>query len=231
MEDFEKKGKLFVIEGSDASGKETQSKQLSKRLRRDGITSQIFDFPRYETPTGNILKRYLGKGPYQQEFGPAHELNPRVASVFFALDRHAAKKEMERYLEDGFQVIANRYVESNMAHQGGKIGDPKERAALISWIDELEYGNFALPRPDKVIFLYVPLEVALDLRKGRKEQADGHESNLEHLKNAEQTYLELASTYHWTTIDCAPDKTIHSLRTIDDIADEVYNHVLEELAR
>lgn len=225
----EKRGKIFVIEGTDASGKETQTNLIVDRLARECVPVASMSFPRYDTPTGNLLKRYLGKPPYEQQFGPANSVNPKIASTWYALDRYDATLEMQLITSSGRHLFLNRYVESNMGHQGGKIHDSAERAAFISWLEELEYGNFNLPRPDKVIFLYMPLEVAVELRKGRSEKADGHESDVNHLRNAERTYLELAQRFNWTQINCAPDKTLASLRTREDIAEEVYQNIIKSL--
>lgn len=58
------KGKLIVIEGTDCSGKEKQSKKLIDRLKSDGIKAEYYSFPKYDTPTGRIVGLpYLGK-PY-----------------------------------------------------------------------------------------------------------------------------------------------------------------------
>lgn len=227
----EQRGKLIVVEGTDASGKGTQTQRLYERLCAEKVRCEMLSFPRYETPTGNIVKRYLGKEPYEQEFGPANEVPPKIASVFYAIDRFFAAPLIRRNVQDGIHVLANRYVESNMGHQGGKIRDAAERAAFMFWLEELEYGTFQLPRPDVVLFLYMPHEVACELRAGRGGAADGHEASIEHLRNAEQAYLELAEQYRWTRVDCAPDKTLRSLRTIENIAEEVSMHVLHMLDR
>jgi len=224
-----KKGKIFVIEGTDASGKETQANLIVARLNSEGISSEVMSFPRYDTPTGNLLRRYLGKPPYTQEFGPSNNVNPKIASCLYAVDRYASIKDMEAIVSKGNNLFLNRYVESNMGHQGGKIADKDERSNFVSWLEELEYGNFGLPRPDKVFFLYMPLEVAIELRKGRVGEADGHESNPSHLRNAEQSYLELSERFNWTRVDCAPDKTLSSLRKREDISEEIYEHVINSL--
>jgi len=220
-----KRGKLIVIEGTDASGKETQTLEIIKRLRGEGINLASFSFPRYDTPTGDVVKRYLGKSPYGQEFGPVDDVNPKVASVFYALDRLATAPLIESELEAGNHVFCNRYVESNMGHQGGKIKDSGERALFIDWLDKLEYGSFNLPRPDLVLFLYMPHSVAFQLRGNRGGEADGHEANPQHLLNAERTYIELAEKFKWTRIDCAPNGKIGSLKSVRQVGDEVYSHV------
>ena len=231
----EKRGKLFVIEGTDGSGKETQTEKIAERLNKNGICI-TFNFPRYETPTGEIIKRHLGKPPYEQEFGPSNLVDPKIASTWYALDRLVARPEINSALELGFQVFCNRYVESNMGHQGGKIRDAEERKKFIDWVDRLEYGSLKLPKPDKVFFLYMPHQVASELRVGRVERRavqrlDGHEGDPEHMKNAEQAYLELADRFGWKRIDCAPDGTRASLRSIEDISDELYKLCLNEISK
>lgn len=99
----------------------------------------------------------------------------------------------------------------------------------MNWLHELEYKLLELPEPDKVIFLYMPYQVGMELKKGRAVEADAHESNPNHLRQAEEAYLELAERYDWTRIDCAPNKTMNSLRTIEDIHSEVFNIVSEKL--
>lgn len=225
------KGKLIVIEGTDGSGKETQSLRLRDRLFNEGKACGYQSFPRYETPTGNIIKRYLGKAPYSQEFGPANDVDPKVASTWFALDRWNASHEIKSTLNKGIPVICNRYVESNMAHQGGKIREPKERVEIIKWLEELEYNSLKIPRADLVVFLYVPHVVAELLRQeratsgGKVARLDGHEGDIEHMINAERCYLELADRFGWQRIDCAPDGTRTSLKSIEQIGDEVYGIV------
>jgi dTMP kinase len=224
-----KRGRIFVVEGTDCSGKGTQTDLLVARLKAENILCHKMSFPRYDTPTGDMLKRYLGKPPYQQEFGPSDKVNPKLASVLYAEDRYATRGEMLEIINNGIHLILDRYVESNMGHQGGKIRNPKERLEFIKWLDNLEYGTFELPRPDKVIFLYMPHQVAIELKKSRPGEADGHEANPEHLRNAEENYLQLANLFGWKRIDCAPDGTIKSLRTREDISKEVYKIAMGEI--
>jgi len=225
-----KRGKLIVIEGTDGSGKATQSKMLVERFCLEDIPCRHISFPRYDTPPGNLIKRYLGKGSYEQEFGSSDKVHPKIASTWYAFDRFFAKPEMKHILDSRINLVVDRYVESNMAHQGGKIKSRINREKFFKWVDELEYGNFQIPRPDVVLFLYVPTNVAVEMRNRREsktgEVADGHESNLCHLSRAEQVYLELAEMYNWLRIDCAPN---NQMRSIEDIHEEVYSKVLGRL--
>lgn len=224
------KGKLIVIEGTDSSGKETQAKKLIERLTMEGIPCETMGFPRYQTPTGRIVgqcylgKKNLGEGDTAW-FGDADSLNPEIASLYYAADRMAAKEEMLNVLDFGTNLVLDRYVSSNMGHQGGKESNIFSRRKIINFIEKLEYGLLGLPRPDSIIFLYMPFEVGMGLRENKNEIADRHESNIRHLKRAEESYLRLAEEKNWTKICCAPDGTIDSLRTPEDIGEEVYQKV------
>ncbi len=122
-----------------------------------------------------------------------------------------------------------------MAHQGGKIRDPKEREELFSWLEKLEFELLGIPREDLTIFLHMPTDVAVELRKRRDlkngtiQNYDGHETNIGHLRRAEETYMQLAKKYGWEMISCAPDGTIDTLRSLEDIHEEVYAKIRARL--
>lgn len=225
-----KQGKILVMEGTDCSGKETQTKLLLKRLVKDKIPCEKMSFPRYNTPTGRIIGQcYLGKESFGEGdlawFGDANKVNPLIASLYYASDRIAALPDILKIINSGKHLILDRWVESNMGHQAGKERDIKKRIKTINFIHNLEYTLLKLPKPDSVIFLYMPYKIGIELKKNRKGSADGHESNINHLKNAEETYLQLAKKYNWIKINCALNGSINSLRTPEDISDEVYNNI------
>lgn len=214
------RGKIIVVEGTDCSGKETQSKLLEERLNSEGKKCVRFDFPNYESPTGKIIGgAYLGR----PEIGPsffkegAVNVDPHVVCLYYAADRKYAMPEIEKYLNDDYYVILDRYTTSNLAHQGSKIHDKDERFNMYQWIDKLEYWLLGLPKPDKTIFLHVPLENTLELRKNRKF-IDEHEKSPEYLKRAEESYLELSELYNWDKIECIRN---NKLRSVEDINDEI----------
>lgn len=225
MED--NKGKIIVIEGTDCSGKATQSKLLEKRLNENGKKCIIVSFPCYDTPTGKIVGgAYLGKKEISESFfgEEALTLDPKIASLYYAADRKYNIDKVISYVNEGYYVILDRYVTSNLAHQGGKIADRDERFYMYQWIDKLEYWLLELPKPDKTIFLHVPYDFAKELKKNR-ESIDILESSEEHLKNAERAYIELSELYNWDKVECVKD---NKLRTIEDINDEIYNIILEK---
>ncbi len=182
------KGGIFiVIDGSDGSGKATQTELLSKRLTQAGYSVLALSYPRYGEPSAALVEAYL-----RGEFGtPADTVNPYLASTFYAADRFACADTIRQALENGSIVIADRYVVSNMAHQGGKIDDPAQRKEFILWEDDFEHAKGNLPRPDINIILHVPTDISLKLIKQRGEAKDIHEKDEQHLRRAEETYLEI----------------------------------------
>lgn len=226
------KGKIIVIEGTDCSGKETQTSLLVQRLRRMGRKIERLSFPDYDTPTGRIVGgAYLGKPHIGEGFFPegASNVDPKVAALYYAADRRYNRQKILDLLNDGVDVVLDRYVESNMGHQGGKIFDKEERLKLYEDLANLEYGFLELPKPDLTIFLYVPYKKVVELRSGRREPADQHESNPLHIRNAEHAYLELAELHDYKKINCLDKK--NKLRDIEDIQEDVYNLVIKEIEK
>ena len=220
-------GKLIVIEGTDCSGKETQSKLLVKKLNAMGLKAINLSFPMYDTPTGKIVGGpYLGRkenGDSWFEGGPVL-VEPKIACLYYAADRKYNFPKVKEFLEQGYYVVLDRYVSSNMAHQGSKIDDPDARFNLFKWIDKLEYWLLELPKADLTIFLHVPYSLSKELQKNR-EFLDGHEKSESYLISTEKTYMELASLYNWNTIDCTTEGT---LRSIEEINQDILKIVLNE---
>lgn len=216
------RGRLIAIEGTDSSGKETQTNLLIKRLRKENIKVQNFSFPNYNSPAGKIIGgAYLGKdciGPSFFEEGPTN-VDPKVASLYYAADRKYNIDKIIFLIENGYNVILDRYVYSNMAHQGGKIDNKKNREDMYNFLDNLEFKLLELPKPDITIFLHMSYKAALELKKNRKETPDGHESDKTHLIMAEKSYLELSRRYNFKVIKCSIDD---KPREVKDINDEIY---------
>jgi len=206
------KGKLIVIDGTDGSGKATQTKLLVKRLRDEGKKVEVVDFPQYGKKSAALVEEYLNGN-----FGTADEVGPYRASIFFACDRYEAAPRIKKWLEQGKIVISNRYVSANMGHQAGKIRETAERDKFLEWLDNLEYNLFGIPRPDVQILLFVPPEIGQSLvdKKGHRDYVGGevrdmHEEDIEHLKSASEAYKYVAEKFNWIIIDCAPDSSLMS---------------------
>ena len=228
------KGKLIIIEGTDCSGKETQTNLLYEKLTKAGIKVGRFSFPNYESPTGKMIGAcLLGKPQMVEELLKTNHsffeegggnVDPLAACDLYAADRRYNLPIINKLLEENEIVLIDRYVTSNMAHRGGLLATKEDRLKIYNKIDVLEYEINELPRPDKTILLYLPFEHAKILKQGRKEKPDEAEQNEEYLKRGELAYLELADIYHYDIIKCNNDDKI---RTIEDINEELFKKVID----
>ncbi|MBR9675845.1 thymidylate kinase [Candidatus Woesearchaeota archaeon] len=224
------KGVFLVIDGGDGSGKGTQARHLLERLRNEGRKVELVDFPRYDKPSGYFVQSYLN-GVY----GESNDVPPKLASMFYALDRYDASFDMKKKLGEGYILIANRYSTSNMAHQGGKVKDKKEREDFILWDDWLEHELAGIPKADKIIYLHVPVKKAQELidKKESRDyikngEKDIHELDEEHLINSQMTYLEIVEMFdNAKKIVCVDESG--EMRSVKDINDDIYKELLSLL--
>lgn len=222
-------GKLFVIDGTDGSGKQTQFEKLKERLTNDKIDYKIVSFPNYDSPSSSLVKMYLSG-----EFGKdAKKISPYIASTFYAADRYATfETGYKNYYEKGGIILADRYTTANMVHQAGKIEDKEERKKFLDWLWDFEFNLYGLPVPTKVFFLNMPVEKSLELIKNRENkfthaaQKDIHESDTKHLLDSYRAACEVAKDYQWYEVQCVNNNQI---RTIEDIHTEIYQEVKKHI--
>jgi len=210
-------GKFIVIDGADGSGKATQTELLAQRLRWAGFDAAIADFPQYNTKSAGLVEEYLNG-----KYGSPEEVGPYRASIFYAADRYDASFRIRQWLKQGKIVISNRYVTANMGHQGGKIQNPLGRKHFFDWLNQLEYEIFDIPQPDLNIILHLPAALSQALIKNRQfklgQPLDIHENDLEHLKQAEQIYLEIARTFpDMVLIECVKAGRLLDVKTINNL--------------
>jgi dTMP kinase len=222
-------GALLAIEGIDGAGKGTQAARVAGTASAHGYRVASFSFPLYDdNPFSRAVADYLNG-----EFGGADEVHPELAALLYAGDRFHARPRLVAALQDSDLVVCDRYVASNAAHQGAKL-EGGARSRLLAWLEEVEYGEFALPRPDLVVLLDAPVTLAREL-VGRKAargyttlEADIHEADAGHSEATREVYLELAQRGRWHVVsaegaDGAP-------RDVDEIAGEVWRAVEPLLA-
>jgi len=158
------KGRFIVLDGNDGSGKATQTRLLAERLTKEKIPLETFDFPSYNRNFfGTMLADCLSG-----KCGDFVHLDPKIASVLYALDRFEETPRIKQALSDGKVVITDRFSSSNQIHQGGKIDDTKAREDFLIWLDGMEHATLGLPRPDAVLYFDVPLEISLALLEEKR---------------------------------------------------------------
>ncbi len=218
------RGKFIVIDGTDGSGKATQTKLLVKRLEKAGKKVHMEDFPQYGKKSAGPVEDYLN-GLY----GTAEQLGPHIPSFFFAIDRFAAKERINKYLKDGYIVISNRYVTANMAHQGGKLKNHQQRNKYFKWLFETEYKFFGIPKPDLNLILHMPARMAQKLvdKKGKRfyigsKKRDIHENDIKHMIASEQTFQAISKQFKYPMIECVQNDL---LLTPDQVHELVWKEI------
>ena len=222
-------GKIFVIDGTDGSGKQTQFNRLAQRLEEEKIDFMKLSFPRYDNPSSSLVKMYLGG-----EFGQnAKEISPYIASTFFAADRYASyKQEFGEYYHNGGIILADRYTTANIVHQAGKISDKKEREKFLDWLWDFEFHLYGIPIPTETFFLNMPPEYALKLMENRENKIthnmkkDIHERDQNHIIESYKAACELVDKYHWYEVKCIKNNTI---RTIEEIHEEIFEELMKHI--
>lgn len=219
-------GKLIVLEGTDGSGKATQSQLLCRRLEQEGTPYQKITFPRYGNPSAAMVESYLngelGKHP--------GDVNAYAASLFYAVDRYASyKQDWGGFYEAGGVVIADRYTTSNAVHQASKL-EEGERASYLDWLFDLEYRLLGLPSPDLVVYLDMPIEVTAQMMRQREQEtgthADIHEQDEAYLRSCRENAKDVVKRCGWLVIHCSEGG---KPRTPAEIHEEIYRQVKDLL--
>lgn len=221
-------GYIIVIEGTDGSGKKTQTDRLYNRLLAENYNVRKQSFPNYDSPSASPVKMYLNG-----DFGESDmSLDAYQASILFAVDRLCTfKKDLEDFYNNDGIIIFDRYIESNMLHQAGKIREKENVEKYLDWLTALEYDTLHLPKADKVLFLDVPVAISKRLAESRgayksDTKKDIHESNSEHLLHAYDSAKYVSKKYNWQVVNCTEND---EMKSIEDIHEDIYNIVIKDI--
>lgn len=212
---------IIAIEGTDGCGKKTQTDLLCAYLETKRYKVKKISFPNYDSNSSALVKMYLNG-----EFGDSVDnINAYQASVLYAVDRLGTMLKVD--VSEYDFVVFDRYVPSNMIHQSTRINDLNELDYYLTWLEDLEYGKLKLPKPDKILFLDVPLEISMNLARQRGELKNGQAQDIQekddnHLKKAYERGKYVAQKFNWITIDCSKDNYIKSI-------DEIHQDILTNL--
>jgi dTMP kinase len=221
-------GLFIVIDGSDGTGKKTQHQRLLERLETEGIPSKAVDFPQYGQPSAYFVQQYL-----DGNYGSLDDVSPEQASLFYAVDRFEARKDIDEALSRGEVVVANRFTASNMGHQGAKVADTRKREELIRWIDNLEHNILQIPRPDTNFILTIPHGLAqanIDNRAIKDDRKhDLHEADPDFMRRSIDIYDELSQIFpgSFVLIDSARDES--TMKSVDEIHQVIWREVTGRL--
>ena len=124
-------GRLIIIEGTDCSGKETQSKLLIEKLNKENIRTEYFSFPNYGSPSGKIVGlSFLGK-PYL-----AHELVDKEAEDLKTRLSDVDPRIIDRVLNELGENLSKGWFPESAPNVDGKV------ASLYYAADRLYNNNY-----------------------------------------------------------------------------------------
>ena len=212
---------IINIEGTDGSGKKTQTDLLFNYLVAKGYKVKKISFPNYDSESSSLVKMYL-----RGELGEnANAVDAYQTSALYAVDRLATMLKIN--IKEYDFILFDRYVSSNMIHQSSKIQDEKKLNEFLEWVEDFEHNKLKLPKPDKILFLDVPVEISMKLARERTElkngeQKDIHEADDNHLINAYKKANLVAKKFNWIVIDCVENGNIKSI-------DEIHKDILTNL--
>ena len=220
---------FVVIEGLDGSGKSTQLNLLKEYLDKNSVRFKYLHFPRLEEGIyGKLIARFL-----RGEMGANEEVDPYLVALIFAGDRSDAAKVIRTWMDEGYLVIVDRYVYSNIAFQCAKLEQPSSQEELRDWILDLEFGQNNLPKPDINLYLDVPFEFTRQQlnhsREGEdraylKGERDIHEENLDFQEKVRQVYLSLHSHVRDLELISCMDESGFMLAP-QAISNKILNHI------
>lgn len=208
--------KLIIIEGLDGCGKSTQLELLQEAFP----SAKLISFPDYEAQTGKLIKSFLAGDIAANRY---------AATCFYATDRYNSFiKNWQHVYNAGIPIICGRYTTSNMIYQGASLIDrPNELESYLKWLEDLEYSKFLLPRPDKVIYLDMPLAVSKKLLEkrynGDDSKKDIFERNDDFRIACEKTAEYLIVRNKWKRISCVTSN--NELKSVESIHEEIVREI------
>ena len=224
MKEDSSNGVFVVIEGPDASGKETQTGLLTEWLRESGYSDiseetqkEIVDrMPgNYPDPEAEKVKDSVKNGVWRLSF-PTYSQTPggRVIEAYlngrfgdredltleekidiFAADRKQFRFLIEEFIAEGGIIVCDRYREANLILH---LTDFTGR----EWEDKLEYikgVDSDLPDPDKVFYLDISPEEAR--RRMSDKDKDIHELDDSYMKKSNENGKKVAEHESWEIVD------------------------------
>jgi len=175
------KGKFITVEGSDGSGKTTFINSATEYLVKEGykvITTREPGGTEFSEKVRELL------------FDSSNEIDAKTESLLFCVSRrdHIIKKIIP-YVEEGYIVICDRFVDSSIAYQSYGRGINKQDI-----IDINKYTTDGL-EPDLTLYFSVDVEVGLSRTKGRDENNRMDNESLKFYKEVKRGYDELSNDY------------------------------------
>ena len=199
---------LIAIEGSDGTGKETQSRLLKEWFLLKEKTVTSISFPRYKETAGGWALWEALKGVNKDAYAFS-EVDPLAASLLYAADRRESLPFLKKQIATHDVVIFDRYVQSNLLHQGGKFVSDEDKNVFADMVHTLEHKLLKLPYPNVTLYLDLPVENAISRAEKRAAQKgetpDAVEVDHAYIRNSHEAGRFYAKKFDWLVIPCVRD--------------------------
>ena len=172
-------GLIIAFEGLDQSGKQTQAERLRDRLKQDGHKSRLVSFPDYATSIGEEIARALAG---EREYGAD------VMQLLYVANRYERKPDLQRWLDGGLILVADRYVASSVAYGEAMGLDP-------GWLTDMQK---LLPPVALTILLDIAPETAV---QRKAVDRDRYERDLALQGRVRDSYKRQAAEQGWVVLD------------------------------
>lgn len=189
----------------DKSGKASQTRLLTERLKADGYKVIQSEFHRYDTETGKLIMKWLKK---------EIDYDQTTVEIIMTADKQAQQQWFKDLANLGYEfLILDRYTLSQVVYA-------KASGIDVEWTKQLQKY---MRKPDLDIVIDIPAEVSMK-RKGKHGENDRYESDLELLNRVRDNYIVLDEKYS------APLKYIvNGTGLIEDIHEDIYSIVIDNL--
>ncbi|NIA02156.1 MAG: hypothetical protein GWP15_02125 [Nitrospirae bacterium] len=190
-------GKFITIYGINNIGKTTHAKKLVEKLQSVGHKSVYVKYPVYDVePSGAFIDQVL-RGEKGQS------ISEDELQLWFVLNRYQYQSELQKYLDEGYIVVAEDYIGTGIAWGTAKGLDTQ-------W---LEIVNSRLVKEDFAIMMEGTRDVTA------KEDVHVHEQNDDLIRKCIQVHDELADKYGWKRV-VLQEKVEDTAKLIWDIVDD-----------
>jgi len=200
------KGKFITFEGSEGSGKSTQSKLLARYLRQEGYSVVYLREPG-GTAISEKIRSILLDGEHKKMCAECETL------LYMAARAQVVDEIIMPALMAGKIVVCDRFLDSTLAYQGYGLGVDIKKIKDI--------GMFATCgiKPDLTIFMDLPIRKGLKHRDGAKDRIE--KRSLAYHHRVRSGYLTMArkEPHRIKTVKVQKEKeeTQRLIRTLADI--------------
>jgi len=200
------RGRFYVFEGIDGSGKTTVSRMLFERIPHDSRAGVILT----AEPTTNWLGDQVRRC-FKEDVSTVTE------TLLFMADRAAHTERIRRWLSDGIIVLCDRYNASTLAYQGSILRKEVGEEAL-EWLKQV--SQFLIIQPDITFLFSIDPESALKRLDGRDEKTKFE--RLSFLTQVDQVYCELVEEDPGIMV-------IDASKPLKEVMEEVLNAIKADL--